>query len=141
MYLTAAKVLFRWLAQEGIYSNVADHLKSRVKISTAHKKDALSLSQANALLKYASKGNDLKSLRLKAVIALKLTSGLRDIEVVRADICDIRQIEGRNFLFVQGKGKFDKSDCVEIAPAVMKAIQQYLKAREKAAGKKLGESI
>lgn len=138
LYLTAAKVLFRWLAQEGIFPNIADHLKSGVKISNTHKKDALSIKQANDLLKTASKSTDLKTLRLKAVIALKLTAGLRDIEICRADICDIRQIEGRNFLYVQGKGRVDKAECVEIAPAVLKAIQTYLKAREKAAGKKLG---
>ena len=138
LYLSACKLFFRWLAQEGIFPNIADNLKSRVRISNNHKKDALTLKQANNLLKAASKGTSLKALRLKAVIALKITTGLRDIEIVRADICDIRQIDGRNFLYTQCKGHYSKDEMVEIAPAVMKAINAYLKAREKAAGKKLG---
>ena len=41
LYLTAAKIFFRWLAQEGIFRNIADHIKSGLKPSHAHKKDAL----------------------------------------------------------------------------------------------------
>lgn len=137
LYMTACKLFFRFLAQENIYSNVADHVKNRVKISNNHKKDSLSVKQANDLLKSVH-GDKLKDLRNKAIISLMLTSGLRSIEICRANVCDIRQIEGRNFLYVQGKGRFEKSECVEVPEKVMKVINIYLKAREKAANKKIG---
>lgn len=137
LYMTACKLFFRFLAQENIYSNVADHVKNRVKISNNHKKDSLSVKQANDLLKSVN-GDKLKDLRNKAIISLMLTSGLRSIEICRANVCDIRQIEGRNFLYVQGKGRFEKSECVEVPEKVMKVINIYLKAREKAANKKIG---
>lgn len=137
LYMTATKLFFRFLAQEGIFPNIADHIKNRVRVSTNHKKDSISIQQANNLLKAVS-GDKLKNLRDKAIVALMLSTGIRSIEVVRADICDIRQIEGRYFLFVQGKGRSEKAEMVEIAPNVMKAINSYLKAREKAAGKKTG---
>ena len=136
LYLSATKLFFRWLSQEGIYQNVADNVKSRVKVSTNHKKDSISIEQANNLLK-SVEGESLKSLRDKAVIALLLTCGLRSIEIERANICDIRQINGRNYLFVLGKGRSEKNECVEVPAKVMKLIDKYLKAREKAAGKKL----
>lgn len=135
LYLTATKIFFRFLAQENLYPNIADHLKNRVRISNNHKKDALSVSQAKDLQR-AIKGNNLKALRDKAIVALMLSAGLRCIEVCRADYCDIRQIEGSCYLFVQGKGKFDKSDCVLLAPKVYTLIQNYIKAR-KANGEKV----
>lgn len=131
LYLQAAKLFFRFLAQEGIYSNIADHIKNRVKISTAHKKDALSQSQAKQLQK-AIVGTDIKALRDRAIVQLMLATGLRSIEVVRANISDIRMIEGNNFLFVQGKGKSDKADSVLLPEKVLQAIKTYLKARGKA---------
>ena len=140
LYLTAAKLFFRWLSQEGIFPNVADHLKNRVKVDHSnHKKDALSIRQAKDLQKVIS-GKDLQALRNSAIVALMITTGIRSIEVVRADICDIRQIEGNYFLYVQGKGRSEKSDCVLVADKVYKKIQEYLKAREKAIGKKLGKN-
>ena len=140
LYLTATKLFFRWLAQEGIFPNVADHLKNRVKVDNSnHKKDALSIKQAKEL-QSVIKGNDIKALRDSAIIALMITTGARSIEVVRADICDIRQTEGNYYLYVQGKGRSEKAECVLVADKVYKKIQEYLKAREKAAGKKLGKN-
>lgn len=130
LYLNAAKLFFRWLAQENIFPNIADHLKNRVKVSSGHKKDALSVKQAKDLQK-SIKGNSLKDLRDKAIVALMLSTGLRSVEICRADCCDIRQIEGNYFLFVQGKGRSDKAESVLIAPKVYKQIQEYLKARGK----------
>ena len=140
LYLTATKLFFRWLAQENIFPNIADHLKNRVKVDISnHKKDALSIQQAKDLQKVV-KGKDLQSLRNFAIVSLMLATGIRSIEVVRANICDIRQVEGQNFLYVQGKGRSEKAECVLVADKVHKAIQDYLKAREKAAGKKLGKN-
>ena len=131
LYLTAAKLFFRWLAQEGIYPNIADNLKSRVKINhDYHKKDALTAQEASTLIKSVT-GKNIQALRDKAIIALMVTSGVRSIEVVRANYCDIRKIQGGMYLFVQGKGRSDKSESVRIAPQVYSLIQAYLKARGK----------
>ena len=130
LYLTATKLFFRWLAQEGIFPNVADHLKNRVKVdSSNHKKDALTDKQVASLLK-SVKGKDLKALRDRAIIALMATTGLRSISVVRANICDIRQVQGGYYLFVQGKGRNEKKESVRLAAQVYSLIQQYLKARK-----------
>ena len=125
LYLTAAKLFFRWLAMEGFYPNITDNLKGRIKPTPGHKKDALTKSQAKNLLK-SVEGNTVKDLRDKAIIGLMLTCGLRTVEVVRADVSDIRG----GFLFVQGKGRSDKVDRVKLAPQVEVLIKSYLKARK-----------
>lgn len=128
LYLTSAKLFFRWLNQEGLYGNIGDHLKSRVKPNHEHKKDALSAKQSAELLK-AVNGNDIISKRNRAILAVMITAGLRTIEIERADIRDLREVNGITFLYVQGKGHDAKDQQVRIAPQVLTLIQDYLDAR------------
>ena len=128
LYITSSKLFFRFLEQEGIYKNIADHLKSRCKVNHEHKRDALTATQSAQLLK-SVKGTSLKNLRDRAILALMLTAGLRTIEIERANIEDLRNVNGGYFLYVLGKGRSDKSECVRIAPQVEKLIRDYLQAR------------
>lgn len=126
-YITAIKLFFRWLEQEGIYKNIADHIKG-AKISGGHKKDYLTSLQSKKVLAGINT-NDLKGLRDYAIIALMLTTGMRTIEVTRANIEDLRTVGDYPVLFIQGKGRDEKSEYVKIAPPVETAIRSYLKAR------------
>lgn len=130
LYLTAAKIFFRWLSQEGIFANIADHLKSGVKLSHNHKKDALSAEQCKELVKNVL-GETLKSLRDRAILSLMTTAGLRTIEVVRANVGDIRFERGKVFLYVQGKGRSAADEKVLLSKQTYSAIKIYLKARGK----------
>lgn len=133
LYLSSCKLFFRFLEQENIYSNIADHLKSRCRISHEHKRDALTATQSAQLLK-SVKGNSLKNLRDRAILALMLTAGLRTIEIERANIENLRYVNGGCFLYVLGKGKSERADCVRIAPQVENLIRAYLQARGDIAG-------
>ena len=130
LYLTATKIFFRWTAQEGIFANIADHMKSGVKPSHNHKKDALSTDQCKELVKNVS-GDDLKSLRDRAILSLMTTSGLRTIEVVRANVGDIRFERGKVFLYVQGKGRSAADEKVLLSKQTYSVVKIYLKARGK----------
>ena len=134
LYLCSAKLFFRWLAQEEIYKNIADNLKSRVRISHEHKKDALTAAQSKQLLKSAKGKNSIKDKRNAAIVGLMMTAGLRTIEICRANVGDIRTVNGATFLYVQGKGRSEKAESVRIAPQVVSLIRVYLKARGKVAG-------
>ena len=134
LYLTATKIFFRWTAQENIFPNIADHLKSGVKPSHNHKKDALSTDQCAELCRAVS-GDKLKDIRDRAILSLMTTAGLRTIEVTRANVGDIRFERGKTFLYVQGKGHSQADEKVLLSKQTYKAIQTYLKARGKAIGK------
>jgi integrase/recombinase XerC len=72
-----------------------------------------------------------------------MTAGLRTIEISRANIADMRTLEIESVendtkktedvaaLFIQGKGKDEKSDFIKIAKPVEDAIKEYLNARGK----------
>ena len=132
-YITATRLFFQWTAQEGLYPNIADRIKG-AKLDHQHKKDSLTLVQANEVLD--SIGTDtLQGLRNYAIVYLMITGGLRDIEVSRANIEDFRTAGGHTVLYVQGKGHEERTQLVIIAPETEKAIRAYLKARGKAEGK------
>jgi len=129
LYLTAAKLFLAFLKQENyIDINPAEHLKG-LKVSNAHKKDSLSADDTKKIL-CGIETSTVKGTRNKALYALMTTAGLRTIEIIRANVGDIVKTEGKYFLYVQGKGRNDKSECVEIAPNVYKLIEKYLASRE-----------
>lgn len=132
-YLMAVKQFFRWTDQEGIYPNIADHVKG-AKIETGFKKDYLTSKQVGKLLNKVD-CTTLKGLRDYAIIALMVTTGMRAIEVERANIEDMRTVADFVALFIQGKGRDDKTEYVKVEPPVEDAIRAYLKARGKVEGK------
>lgn len=132
-YLMAVKQFFRWTDQEGFYPNIADHVKG-AKIETGFKKDYLTSKQVGKLLSKVD-CTTLKGLRDYAIIALMVTTGMRAIEVERANIEDMRTVADFVALFIQGKGRDDKTEYVKVEPPVEDAIRAYLKARGKVEGK------
>lgn len=136
LYLTATKIFFRWLSQEGIYPNIADHLKSRVKISHDHKKDALTSKQAGKLIR-GVEGDSVKSKRDRAIIGLMSSTGVRCIEVCRADVADMVEQFGKTYLLIQGKGRSSKDAKILVPSQVAELIREYLESRGKAEGEPL----
>lgn len=126
-YIVAVRLFFRWTAQEGLYPNIADHVKG-AKIDRGHKKDYLTARQARAVVTSIDQ-DDLQGLRDYAIFALMLTAGLRTIEVIRADIADLTVLGGETVLYIQGKGRDQKTDYVKISEDTESAIRAYLTAR------------
>ena len=126
-YLTAVKLFFQWTDQEGLYPDIANHVKG-AKLDTGHKRDYLTSKQAARLLEGVDRSS-LKGLRDYAILSLMVTTGLRTVSVIRADIQDIRTVGDDVALFYQGKGHEEKATFVKLAPPVEEAIRAYLKAR------------
>lgn len=125
-YITATRLFFQWTAQEGLYPNIADHIKGAT-ISKEHKKDYLTSKQVKAILNSIDRGT-IQGLRDYAILALMITGGLRTIEVSRSNIEDLRAVGDSTALYIQGKGKDEKTEYIKIQPQVEEAIRDYLKA-------------
>lgn len=126
-YLAAVKLFFQWTNQQRIYPNIAERVKG-AKLDTEHKKDYLTSKQAARLLTTVNRSN-LKGLRDYAILSLMVTTGLRTISIIRANIEDIRTIGNDTALFYQGKGHEEKATLVKLAEPVETAISDYLRAR------------
>ena len=127
LYLTSCKLFFKFLSQQGLYNVDISHIKG-FKINTEHKRDALTAEQGKLVLN-SFDTSTVEGLRNKAMTALMITCGLRTIEVIRANVGDIDRSFGRTALYVQGKGRDQKAECVMLPKKVELLINNYLNSR------------
>ncbi len=126
-YITAIRRFFQWTEEAKLYPNISKNLKG-CKLDKGHKKDYLTSHQIKKVLDEA-KDTSEEGLRNYAILALMFTGGLRTIEVSRADIGDVRTVGDTTVLYVQGKGRTEKTEYVKLVPEVEDAIRAYLNAR------------
>lgn len=122
-YIVAVRLFFQWTNQEGLYPNIADKIKG-AKVDQAHKKDYLTIEQVKDVLDHIDVST-VTGARDYAIIALMVTGGLRTIEVSRANKEDVRNVGDSPALYIQGKGKEEKTDYVKLPLQVFKAIGRY----------------
>lgn len=133
-YIIAVRLFFQWTEQEGLYPNIAQHIKG-AKLSKDHKKDYLTSSQVKAVLNGIDQST-AQGRRDYAIFALMVTGGLRDIEVHRANIEDLRTLGDSTVLYLQGKGREERAEYVKVPPEVERAIRASLADREDTEGAK-----
>ena len=126
MYMTSLKKLYKYLETKGI-KNIASDLKG-AKQKRNYSKDPLTLDQAKELLKSIDRTTK-EGKRNYALIHLLITTGLRTIEIERANIEDIRNVANTSVLYVMGKGRDTKDEYVKLTYETLKAINDYLSTR------------
>jgi len=126
-YLVAVKRFFAYLEGKRLYPDIAKGVKG-AKQPKVHLREALTISQVQEMLA-AIDTSTIRGKRDFSMINLMARTGLRTIEVIRADVEDIKQQGGEALLFVQGKGRDSKDDFVILTDAALRPIRRYLKAR------------
>ena len=125
-YLTSVRRFYSWTENTMLYPNIARSVRPP-RGKKGFKKMHLNESEAGELLSHLK----AKSLRDYAIVNLILRTGLRTIEVIRADIGDIKHKRGRRILKVWGKGFDDKDNFVILGDATWNPIHEYLNSRGK----------
>ena len=128
-YIVAVRLFFQWTNQEGLYPNIAEKIKG-AKLDQAHKKDYLTVDQIKDVLNNIDTST-ITGARDYAIIVLMVTGGLRTIEVSRADMDDMRNVGNSPALYIQGKGRDEKTEYVKLPLQVFKAIGRYREMLEK----------
>lgn len=123
-YLVALRRFYEWCEGNKLYPNIAKGVKSP-KRKNAYLKEHLRENQIHDLLKHYE-GN----LRDFAIVNLLLRTGLRTIEVVRANVEDITFKGGQRILRVWGKGRDDKDTFVVLTDKAYAPIRAYLDTRK-----------
>lgn len=97
-----------------------------------HKKDGLAKDEVDRLTTYLQALEPTaRNKRLKAMLALFMYQGLRQIEVIRLDVTDLDLKNSK--AFIQGKGKDDKEP-IALHPYTATALADYLTATTKKSG-------
>jgi len=130
-YLTSLKAFYTWAEGIKAYPNVAKGIKLPTR-KQQFRKQPLLPSQAEELLAYYGPKRDF------AVVNLLLRTGLRTIEVVRADVGDIVFKGGQRVLLVHGKGRDEKDNFVILTAKAYGPLAEYLATRPNA---KQGEPL
>lgn len=126
-YIFAVRRFFEWTESEGLYPNIAGRIKGAT-LSRDFKKDYLTSSQLKDVISRVS-ADDLRGQRDKAMISLMAACGLRDIEVSRANVEDLRTAGDNTVLYLQGKGRDERAEFVIVPAAVERVIREYIKER------------
>lgn len=132
-YIVSVRKFYEWAEAMGFYPNIAKGIKTPRRVQ-AFKKQHLTDNKSEELLSYFEQ----KSLRDFAIVNLILRTGLRTIEVVRADIGDITFKGERRILKIWGKGHTEKDDFVVLSEKAYLPIANYLATRK---GAKAGEPL
>ena len=125
-YITSVRRFYEWTEANKYYPNVAKGIKTP-KRKQQFKKQPLLPDQATALLSYYQD----KALRDYAIVNLLLRTGLRTIEVIRANVEDITFKGSQRVLLVQGKGRDERDNFVLLTDKAYQPIADYLATRGK----------
>ena len=123
-YITSVRRFYEWTEANKFYPNVAKGIKTP-KRKQQFKKQPLLPAQATALLSYYQD----KALRDYAIVNLLLRTGLRTVEVIRANVEDITFKGSQRVLLIQGKGRDEKDNFVLLTDKTYQPIAQYLATR------------
>lgn len=129
-YITTLRLLCGWLSAKTGTADISKGVKLPHRRQTFVKQH-LTADQARALEAAVTTPRDI------AIVTLMLHTGLRCIEVVRANVEDLTYRGGRRVLMVQGKGHDAKDDFVIISPKVGEALDAYLDSRNAKKGEPL----
>jgi len=125
-YITSVRRFYEWTEANKFYPNVAKGIKTP-KRKQQFKKQPLLPAQATALLSYYQD----KALRDYAIVNLLLRTGLRTIEIIRANVEDITFKGSQRVLLVHGKGRDEKDNFVLLTDKTYQPIAEYLTTRGK----------
>lgn len=120
-YITSVRRFYEWSEANKYYPNVAKGIKSPRR-KQQFKKQPLLPQQATALLNYYQD----KALRDFAIVNLLLRTGLRTIEVIRANLEDITFKGSKRVLLIQGKGRDEKDNFVLLTEKAYQPIADYI---------------
>ncbi len=140
-YLTTVRKFYEWAEANKLYPNVARGVKSPRR-KQQFRRQPLTAEQGKHLLASATPETEpsgeiaeqadrerLQALRDHAITNLLLRTGLRTIELIRADVGDISLKAGKRVLKIQGKGRDEKDDFVILTAKAHEPIAAYLKFR------------
>ena len=128
-YLTAVRRLYDYLENTGkIKENPAKKIKGGAR-PEKHSTKPISQNDVKRLFGSIDTSASL-GLRDSVILNLMLRCGLSEIEIVRADVGDIKTRHEETIIYVQGKNKDRKDEYVVIPRDVAGAIDNYLKHRE-----------
>lgn len=124
-YLTSVKLFYEWAEANKLSPNISRGIKNPPRKQQFRKQPLLPDQVTQLLTSLEGSPRDY------AIINLIVRTGLRCIEVTRANVEDITFKAGQRILLVHGKGRAEKDNYVKLTDKAFKPIADYLATRGK----------
>lgn len=137
MYMAAIRRFFKWLNVKKVYPNITDGIEVlKEKNDGGYTRKALQKHEVRLLLNTIDI-TKITGIRDYAIISLMAGTGIREIEVYRSNIEDIKMNnndiinnKGNVLFFIQRKRKKQKEGYVVLTDNTLPPIQNYLSYRK-----------
>ncbi len=128
-YLTAVRRLYDYLEGLGkISQNPAKQVKGGSR-PQRHSTKSISRQDVKKLFESIDTSSPL-GIRDSVILNLMVRCGLSEIEIVRANVGDVKIKNNQKIIYVQGKNKDKKDEYVILPTVVTKELDRYLAQRE-----------
>lgn len=125
-YLVAVRKFFEWAETNKYYPNVAKGIKG-IRRKRDYRKMPLTSAQGKELLEHFAG----YALRDYAIVNLLIRTGIRTIELIRANVGDVTFKGDTRVLLIHGKGRDEKDNFVILSKKAYEPIKEYLETRQK----------
>lgn len=127
VWLAGLRAFYSWAMAKGLTVDPTAGVKGPERKGTtrAHLRDALTDDEVRRVLA-APDPTTQGGARDAAILALMAYTGVRTVEIHRANLADLRTNGGRLVLYVQGKGRSEKDEFVVIPPKAEDALHEWL---------------
>ena len=129
-YFQVVKTFFQFLENEGLYQDITKGIKG-FKVDKMERKRPFTEDEIKTIINSIDT-TTTKGKRDKAMILLSVENGLRIIEIQRSNLEDLETIDNITRLYIQGKGKREKTDFVNLSKELANLIEEYLESRPNA---------
>jgi len=128
-YLIVAKIYCQQLYRMGVLKVDISTGVKLFRVSSSYKVNGFTDSEVSAII---YKMGTIEDIRLKTILALKMFSGLRDIEITRLRVEHLNLQD--SIIHVHSKGLNDAIDELPIVPQVKEILSGYLEVTGKKSG-------
>ncbi len=131
MYLSSVRKFFDYLVGVGVLvSNPAKLVKGGAP-NQQHSRKSITVQEVQALIQAIERKDEI-GFRDFAVVKMMITCGLSEIELIRADIGDLKNKKGIMSVALQMKGMKNKDRTISLPTEAKDAIKSYLAFRTNA---------
>ena len=131
MYLSSVRKFFDFLVGRGVLTTNSAKLVKGGAPNQQHSRKSISVQEVQALIQAIERKDEI-GFRDFAVVKLMITCGLSEIELIRADIDDLKIKKGVMTLSLQMKGMKSKERTITIPAEAKEGLKSYLLFRTNA---------
>jgi len=132
-YTNSLRRFFYWLKNEELFKDITCNVRDMHRKGKWYRRRPLTREQVAKFLQMmeSAKGHSKNDGRDICIFLLMINTGMRCIEICRAKVGHLFEVDGEHFLRVQGKGHLYEDTSLKLPERLYARIQAYLDTRRR----------